>query len=361
MFNKVIKNFIIKGGEIINLTSLRDSSIYDNNFNDENFIYSHNREGLLSMDINGKDENNFQFFITLRETPILDKKNIVFGQILKRMEVLKEIEALEIDSQNKPKTKVIISNCGEIKNGKEITPDNYKKKNNEKNLYLNEIIFKYRVNYKEDKIRLFGNLFVNNNYFNCKIVYEGIEYYLSSHLKITNYELKKKEIIIKLKGINNIIDASEMFSDCSSLIELPDISKWDTKNVTNMSGMFNNCSSLKELPDISNWNMNNVTSLILIFSQCILLKELPDISKWNTSNITNMAAMFFKCSSLKVLPDISKWNTSNVTNIEGLFCNCSSLKILPDISKWNTKKAIEIGTIFSECSLFILIHLSKIE
>ena len=69
-----------------------------------------------------------------------------------------------------------------------------------------------------------------------------------------------------------------MFSDCSSLIELPDISKWDTKNVTNITGMFNNCSSLKELPDISNWNMNNVTSLILIFSQCTLLKELPDIS-----------------------------------------------------------------------------------
>ena len=45
-----------------------------------------------------------------------------------------------------------------------------------------------------------------------------------------------------------------MFDGCKSLKELPDISKWDTKNVTDMSYMFDGCKSLKELPDISKGN-----------------------------------------------------------------------------------------------------------
>ena len=40
---------------------------------------------------------------------------------------------------------------------------------------------------------------------------------------------------------------SYMFSGCSSLNNLPDISKWDTKNVTDMSGMFRGCSKLKKM------------------------------------------------------------------------------------------------------------------
>ena len=48
---------------------------------------------------------------------------------------------------------------------------------------------------------------------------------------------------------------SLMFYSCTSLKELPDISKWDTKNVTNMSDMFFGCKSLKELPDISKWDI----------------------------------------------------------------------------------------------------------
>ena len=51
---------------------------------------------------------------------------------------------------------------------------------------------------------------------------------------------------------------SYMFDGCSSLSNLPDISKWNTNNVTKMNGMFSGCSSLLNLPDISKWNINNV-------------------------------------------------------------------------------------------------------
>ena len=42
-------------------------------------------------------------------------------------------------------------------------------------------------------------------------------------------------------------------------------SKANTENVTNMSCMFSNCSSLKSLPDISKWDTKNVNNIRLIF------------------------------------------------------------------------------------------------
>ena len=79
-------------------------------------------------------------------------------------------------------------------------------------------------------------------------------------LYVNQYELK-----IKLKGINYVTDMSCMFAGCSSLISLPDISKWDTSNVNDMNYMFCGCTSLSSLPDISRWNTANVTNMSRIF------------------------------------------------------------------------------------------------
>ena len=42
-----------------------------------------------------------------------------------------------------------------------------------------------------------------------------------------------------------------MFSDCSSLISLPDISKWDTNNASKMHEMFYECPALIYIPNLS--------------------------------------------------------------------------------------------------------------
>jgi len=42
-------------------------------------------------------------------------------------------------------------------------------------------------------------------------------------------------------NINNVKNMSYMFNGCSSLICIPDISKWNTNNATNMSNMFSQC------------------------------------------------------------------------------------------------------------------------
>ena len=50
---------------------------------------------------------------------------------------------------------------------------------------------------------------------------------------------------------------SDMFYGCSSLISLPDISKWNTKNIIDMSCLLYGCSSLISLTDISKWDIYN--------------------------------------------------------------------------------------------------------
>ena len=46
-----------------------------------------------------------------------------------------------------------------------------------------------------------------------------------------------------------------MFNECSNLLSLPDISKWNTNNLINMSDMFSGCSKISSLSDIS-FNFN---------------------------------------------------------------------------------------------------------
>ena len=191
---------------------------------------------------------------------------------------------------------------------------------------MNEITIIYKNIEKGNKIRIFGEKFVENNKNKCKIKYKDEIFDLKEFLDIQ----KDEDIFeIKLIGINNVTNMSYMFNECFSLVSLPDISRWNTNKVTDMSFMFTLCESLKILDDISEWNTNNVTNMSYMFYDCYSLESLPDISKWNTSKVTDMSSMFTLCESLKILPDISKWNINNVSDMKDIFSECNfSLKNL---------------------------------
>ena len=125
------------------------------------------------------------------------------------------------------------------------------------------------------------------------MIIDNKEYEIIDKYNIKNYN--NNELNIKLKGINNVTDMSFMFNECSSLISLPNISKWITNNVTHMNSMFDGCSSLSSLPDISNLNTNNVIDMSYMFYRCSSLSSLPDISNCNTNNVIDMSYMFYEC------------------------------------------------------------------
>ena len=105
----------------------------------------------------------------------------------------------------------------------------------------------YKINENEDKIRIFGMDFVNNNKNKIKLEIEGKEYELKEFYNKKNNKIKNLQI--KIKGIENITNMRCMFCGCSSLSNLPDISKWNTNNVTSMHYMFSGCSKLLIIPD----------------------------------------------------------------------------------------------------------------
>ena len=111
-----------------------------------------------------------------------------------------------------------------------------------------EITIIYKIN-GEQNIKIFDDIFVNNNKNNCKIIYENQEYELTEQFNVEN--IKNNKLEIKLKNINNINSMYAMFNKCKSLESLPDISNWNTNKITDMGYLFYGCELLKSLPDIS--------------------------------------------------------------------------------------------------------------
>jgi len=134
----------------------------------------------------------------------------------------------------------------------------------------------------------------------------------------------------------NIISSSHIFGDCSSLLNVCNKKGNDYDYDSfyyfpiNMNCTFYNCSSLLSIPDISKWKICDET-MIGTFYNCSSLLTLPDISKWNIKESNNISYMFYNCSSLISLPDISKWNTNIEKNKRGILDNCLSLLLLPEI------------------------------
>lgn len=126
-FHRVIKNFMIQGGDILYAQSndYNDSEVGSGGhpdgvtFADENTAVDLNEAFYVCMANLGKDLNGLQFFITTAKAPHLQGKHTVFGKVTHGKSVVREVERVATTPENVPLREElpVIANCGEWTEG----------------------------------------------------------------------------------------------------------------------------------------------------------------------------------------------------------------------------------------------------
>ena len=106
-FHRIIPGFMAQGGDFTNGNGTGGESIYGSKFADENFTLHHTKPYLLSMANAGPNTNGSQFFITFKETPWLNGRHTVFGEVLEGQDVVDALEKIGSGSGKTSKNAVI--------------------------------------------------------------------------------------------------------------------------------------------------------------------------------------------------------------------------------------------------------------
>ena len=105
IFHRVIDGFMIQGGDPTGTGRGGPGYRIKDEFGEG---LAHDSEGILSMANAGPNTGGSQFFITLAPTPWLNGHHAVFGEIIKGMDVVREIGAVATNFQDRPLDPVVM-------------------------------------------------------------------------------------------------------------------------------------------------------------------------------------------------------------------------------------------------------------
>jgi peptidyl-prolyl cis-trans isomerase A (cyclophilin A) len=115
-FHRIIKDFMIQGGDPTGTGSGNPGYKFMDEFNDS---LVHDKKGILSMANSGPTTNGSQFFITHKPTPWLNNRHTVFGEVVEGLDVLDSIANVPTLAGDRPETPVYMETVEIIRNGKE--------------------------------------------------------------------------------------------------------------------------------------------------------------------------------------------------------------------------------------------------
>ncbi|WP_103866573.1 peptidylprolyl isomerase [Aquimarina sp. I32.4] len=114
IFHRIIKDFMIQTGDPLGTGTGDPGYKFPDEIVDS---LSHKSKGILSMANSGANTNGSQFFITLKETPWLDGKHTVFGEIVVGQDVIDSLGVVKTVSGNKPEEEVKMMEVNIIRKG----------------------------------------------------------------------------------------------------------------------------------------------------------------------------------------------------------------------------------------------------
>lgn len=114
-FHRIVKDFLIQGGDVSRGDGTGVTNIYDRPFADEVFALGlmHDREGVVQMANAGPDANGGQFVIMCGQAPHLNGQHVVIGKVIAGMDIVRKANAVSVDSAQRPDDKTVtITGCG---------------------------------------------------------------------------------------------------------------------------------------------------------------------------------------------------------------------------------------------------------
>lgn len=102
VFHRVIKNFMIQGGDPT-ATGRGGESLWGKPFEDEvSKDIKFDKPGILAMANAGPGTNGSQFFITVVPTPWLNMHHTIFGEVCGGYDIVEKISKATVDENDKP-------------------------------------------------------------------------------------------------------------------------------------------------------------------------------------------------------------------------------------------------------------------